>query len=272
MASEVGSSRTDIAYDPENIEIGVVLGLPTRGRVRAEWAIMYRSLQGPVNGSMTTKTVLNAPVAQARQAIAEWAIDNKVQYLFFLDDDVLVPNNGLRRLIYQLDNNPDWDLITGVYVTKTDTEKVPPEYPEPLVFGGKQGRPGAFWDWKLDERFPIWGCGMGCALIRVSAIAKLEPPYFSWEESVDGLDSHGEGEDMYFCRKLTENGSTLMCDGGLLCGHIDNKGDIHSIPEESYPIQQADAETLKNFKLYGHIREQREKQSKRKLSGVAGSG
>lgn len=268
MESEV---RTDLAYNPEDAEIGVVLGLPTRGKVRAEWAVMFRSLQGPVNGSMATKIVINAPVAQARQAVAEWALENKARYLFFLDDDVLVPNNGLRRLIYLLDNNPTWDLVSGVYVTKTNPDVVPPEPSEPLVFGGKPERPGAFWDWKLDEIFPIWGCGLGCALIRVETLAKLEAPWFAWTERVDGMDSKGEGEDMYFTRKLREAGGTLMADGGLLCGHIDKAGIVHSMPIDSAPIMNADDKVVERFKLYEQRREQQNHEKKRALQGVSGS-
>lgn len=271
VADKAGNPQ-EVAYDPDDTEIGIVVGIPARGKVRIEWSIMLRSLQGPVNGSMCTKTVLNTPVAEARQAVAEWAIENKAKYLFFLDDDVLVPNNGIRRLVHFLDNNPDWDLVSGIYVTKTNPDQVPPDHPEPLVFGGKPESSGAFWDWKLDEVFPIWGCGMGCCLIRVEAIAKLEKPYFAWEESVDGMDAHGMGEDMYFCAKLRESGSKMYADGGLLCGHISNDGAIHSLPLESRPIQEASGEVLKRYKLYEQQKEELGKTAKRKLAGVAGSG
>lgn len=253
-------------HRPDEPEIGVVCGMPARGRVRIEWAIMLRSLQAPVNGSMATKTVLNAPIAEAREAVAMWAVENNARYLFFLDDDVLMPNNGLRRLLYHLDNNPDWDLVSGIYVTKTNLEALPPEKPEPLVFGGEEGRPGAFWDWKLDEIFPIWGCGMGAVLIRVEALKDLPRPWFAEEDTVDGLDARGIGEDMYFCEKLRKNGGKLMADGGLLCGHIDNQGAVHSLPIDSHPIQGADESVLKRFKLYEQTRTK-----ERSMNGVAGS-
>lgn len=273
MAQSNTELREDqsIQYDPEDVEIGVVIGIPARGRVRIEWSVMYRSLQSPVNGSMCTKTVINAPVAEAREAVAKWAIEHKAKYLFFLDDDVLVPNNGLRRLIYYLDNNPEVDLVSGVYVTKTNPEALPPDQPEPLIFGGKRGRPGAYWDWKLDEMFPIWGCGMGCCLIRVEALADIEPPFFAWEETVDGLDAYGMGEDMYFCGKLLDAGKTLMCDGGLLCGHIDTKGRIHSMPIESKPIQEANEEVLKRYRLYSQELEDKGAAPPKAAKGLVGA-
>jgi len=263
-----------VVYDPNDTEIGVVIGIPTRGTVRSEWAVMYRSLQTPVNGSTCTKTVIDGPVAQSRESVAMWALENKAKYLFFLDDDVLVPNNGLRRLVYLLDNNPDWDLVTGVYVTKVNPEALPPEQPEPLVFGGKPGTPGAFWDWKLDEQFPIWGCGMGACLIRVSALADLEQPYFAWTERTDGFDSYGMGEDMYFCKKMVDAGKTLYCDGGLLCGHIGKDGIIHALPIESRPVQEADKEVLKRYKMYMQVMEEKGKRAatvKKQMAGVAGT-
>ncbi len=260
-------------HNPKNEEIGVVMGIPSRGSVRIEWSVMMRSLQAPVNGSLATKTVLNAPVAQAREMVANWAIENNARYLFFVDDDVLIPTNGLRRLVYHLDNNPEWDLVSGVYVTKVNPDQLPPDKPEPLVFGGEPGRPLAFWDWKLDEMFPIWGCGMGCVLSRVDAFKKIEAPDFAFEDSVDGMESYSMGEDLYFCRKLHEAGGKMYADGGLLCGHIDDEGRIHSLPMESHPIQSADAEVLQRFKLLEQVQEEKGKKAKmekRRVAGVAG--
>jgi hypothetical protein len=255
---------------PENEEIGVVVGLPARGRVRIEWAIMFRSLQAPVNGSMVTKTVLNAPIAQAREAVADWAVEQNCRYLFFVDDDVLMPNNSVRRLVYQMDNNPDWDLISGIYVTKTNVNAVPPDVHEPLIFGGKPGSPHAFFDWKLDDIFPIWGCGMGCAMIRVETLKNLPKPWFAEGATVDGMDSREIGEDLYFCEKLRENGGTLMADGGLLCGHIDNEGAVHALDLDAAPIQNASPEVLKRYKLYEQKLEEKGKKPKA-MAGIAGS-
>lgn len=274
--NSAGEARADQErfHNPENEEIGVVMGVPSRGKVRIEWSIMMRSLQAPVNGSLQTKTIIDAPVAAAREEVAKWAIEHNARYLFFVDDDVLIPQNGLRRLVYLLDNNPEWDVVSGIYVTKVNPDQLPPDRPEPLIFGGEVGRPGAFWDWKLDEIFPIWGCGMGCCLIRVDAFSKIDPPYFAFEDSVDGMDSHSIGEDLYFCTKLHKAGGKLMADGGLLCGHIDGEGRVHSMPMESKPIQEADSEVLQRYKLYDQVLEEKGKKArteKRRVAGIAGN-
>jgi hypothetical protein len=267
-----GEQKADQSYfhHPDQPEVGVVLGLPARGNVRIEWAIMLRSLQSTVNGSVVSKTVLNTPVAQAREMVADWAVENNARYLCFIDDDVLIPNNGLRRLSYHLDNHSDWDLVSGIYVTKTNLDVVPPDVNEPLIFGGKPGSPHAFWDWKVDEIFPIWGCGMGICMIRVESMKKLKKPWFAEESYPDGLDFMEIGEDLYFCQKLREAGGTLMADGGLLCGHIDDEGRIHALPLDSAPIQNADEGVLKRYKLYEQKLEDTGKKPKA-MSGVAGS-
>jgi hypothetical protein len=100
-------------------KIGVVLGIPSRGSVRLEWAAMLKSVTEPINMSWAIKTTIGKPVDQARNMIARYAIEFNANYLLFIDDDVLIPNQGLRRLVYQMEQNPDWDLLSGIYVTRT---------------------------------------------------------------------------------------------------------------------------------------------------------
>lgn len=224
-------------------KVGLVLGVPSRGPVRLEWASMLKSMAEPVNYSWALQTTLDKPVDEARNIITQWAIEHDANYLFFLDDDVLCPNQTLRRMVYQMENHPDWDLLSGVYVTKTDP-------PEPLIFGDNPD--GAFWDWKFNTQFPISGCGMGCCLIRVSAFEKVGEPWFVYRRESHGKDRMDEGEDLNFCRKLREAGGVLMCDGGVLCGHINQEGKIFSLDDQSLPIQRAyQAGELEDFILMG---------------------
>src|SRR5690606_25886038 len=107
-----------------------------------------------------------------------------------------------------------------VYPTKTSP-------PVPLIFGGDPSHAEPYWDWRMGETFPIWGAGLGCCLIRVSAFQKLvdrygeEAPVFAFEETGDGLTSQSIGEDLYFFKKLHDCGGKVMCDGGVICGHLD---------------------------------------------------
>lgn len=219
-------------------ELKVAVGLPSSGKVHVLWAYMYSQLQWPVSGERNTMILVKVPIATARNNIALSALERDCKYLFFIDDDVLVPNFAPKRMIYLMEQNDDWDAISGVYVTKTTP-------PEPLIFGGEPGSTGAFWDWRMGELFPIWGAGLGCCIIRIDAIRKMQEPYFAFGETSDGISSMSEGEDLYFFRKLAEQGGTTMCDGSIMCGHMDRDNDkIFSIWKDSKPYKNAIPEFL----------------------------
>jgi glycosyltransferase involved in cell wall biosynthesis len=219
--------------------VDVVIAVPTRGTVRAEWAAMLTSLAMPINTTHQLRIIPGRSVEEARNVAVVAAREVNARYLFFLDDDVLVPNQALRRMIYKMENEPEWDLLTGIVPVKTDP-------PEPCVFRGH--RPGAFWGWTFNEFFEIDACGMAACLIRMEAFDKVEEPWFKWERDHDGSDIHEEGEDIGFCNRLREAGGRLLADGGLLCGHMNDEGRVFSIDIDTAPFRR-NPDALKQFKI-----------------------
>src|SRR5690348_4766265 len=108
----------------------IVLAIPSRGSCRIEWATSLKFLEPPVGYSYAVRIVTEEKVEDARNSSVLEARNLDAKYLMFIDDDTLIPNHGLRELVYQMENNPDWDLLSGVYVTKN----IPPET---LVFTEK---------------------------------------------------------------------------------------------------------------------------------------
>lgn len=198
---------------------------------------MYSQLQWPVSGERNTMIPVGIPIATARNNCAASALDKGCKYLVFIDDDVLIPNYAMKLLMYQMEQNDDWDAITGVYVTKTTP-------PEPLIFNHGEVI-GPYWDWKMGETFPIWGAGLGCCVIRVSAFEKLEEPWFAFEEQADGMNSGKIGEDLYFFKKLHEAGGQAFCNGSVLCGHVDREtSKVYNMWKDSKPYKNAIPEFL----------------------------
>src|SRR6266498_3657760 len=117
---------------------GVMLAVPTRGQVRIEWALMFRDLAMPLNCSHVIRSIPGKDVVEARNIAVKEALDFDAEFLVFLDDDVLVPNQAIHRMFYELRQNPEWDLLTGIVTTKTIQ-------PEPCIF--REDVSGAFWDW-----------------------------------------------------------------------------------------------------------------------------
>lgn len=177
---------------------------------------MQETLQPPINFNSFKMVVKGRPVDEARCAVADWAIESKLKYLFFLGEDTVPPPSTLSKLIFLAENNPQMDVIGAMYWSKSD-----PTFP--LVF--RESGAGSYWDWKLGELFQIWGMGMDATLIRVESFAKIKKPYFltiKADASVDGVN-YGEAwtEDLYFCDKLAKAGGKVFCDSSLQCDHWD---------------------------------------------------
>ena len=177
---------------------GLLIGIPTLGRpVPFDWAMAFKSMNPPINMNSTIHIVKGKPVADARQEIAENAVKIDAKYLFFIGDDTVCPGHTLRQLLYRIENNPNLDVVGGVYCAKCD-----PSYP--LVFRGN-GQ-GAYWDWKIGEFFEVTGLGMDCTLIRTETLKRLSKPWFKTvdgDQFLDGINkAESWTEDLWFFNKL----------------------------------------------------------------------
>lgn len=218
---------------------GLVIGIPTLGRpVPLDWALAFKSLHPPINYNTTFSIIRNNEVGAARNEMAEIAIKVDAKYLFFVGDDVEIPNHALRSMIYHMEQRPDIGVIGGVYCAKADP-------PYPLVFRGN-GK-GAFWDWKIGEFFEVTGLGMDCTIIRVELLNKLyekDKVMFKTvkdDKFLDGQNSAEEWtEDLFFLRRVQEETDyKIYCDGGVICRHWDvYGGKAYELPHDSLPMRQ----------------------------------
>ena len=199
----------------------IAIALPTWGKVSVNWARAYRHLGGPLGcNSVELAPVIGQPIAKARNELMQAAIDNNCDYIFFLGDDVLPPSDTLVRLLQRMWDNPELNLVTGVYWTKA--------WPtQPYIWRGVQR--GPYLDWKHGEYFELDYAGCDCLLIRLSPEMKaLGPEWFStdwaWEEGQKpGLLMT---EDFYFYTKTRKAGMKLWCDTTVQCIHEDrNSGE-----------------------------------------------
>jgi len=219
-------------------QIGIGIGLPFGGRlVHPKWALALKTLDFPVNTTQTVIFVENTPIADARNGIVEMALENNVRYLFFLDDDVIIPRPTVQALGYILDSQIDEGVMaaTGVYCTKTVA-------PAPVIY--KDDIPGAYWDWRVNDIFEVDSCGAGCLLINCEVFKHLEKPYFKDESGyIEGSDGNPlysiVSEDIYFCRKLRKAGFKIKAHGSVLCAHYDEPTKkFYTLPEDSLPYKK----------------------------------
>jgi len=172
------------------------------------------TVQAPMNTTMARACVKGKPVDEARNELVKYARLIGAKYIFFIDDDVLVPHNALIRLF-----GLKTGVATGVYYTKTQ-----PSVPVIL----KKDRPAGFEDWKFGDVIEVDYCGAGCLLIKMEVFDAIEEKFpgmefFRYNRSrTDIVEEMGYiGEDVWFCDLAAKCGYPIMCDTGVQCGHED---------------------------------------------------
>lgn len=143
----------------------------------------------------------------SRCDIVKHALDNKYDYILWVDSDTTIPKNTLKRLM-----SHDKDIVSGVYTYK--------------VLGGKNAVAKRFIPTGVDtyedipledvqahdDIFEVDGIGFGCVLTKVEIFKYIHDPWFVLTKNM--------GEDIDFCRKAQNAGYKIYLDPKILAGHI----------------------------------------------------
>lgn len=218
---------------PTKLGISYWVVIPSVGSHRTEFSIALLNAGAPINASTGVFLPIGRLVDEVRNEFAAKAVENNVPYLCFIDEDVLIPPHAIRQLFYRLENNPEVDVVSGVYCVKSDP-------PMPLVFRGDCV--GPYWDWKIGEFFEATGCGMGITMIRTEVFKKMAPPWFmtqSYSEwTKDGWYNFRGTEDLYFARRAREEaGAKVYIDASIICEHIDKEGRRWGLRPDCKPLR-----------------------------------
>ena len=155
----------------------------------------------------TYTTILKRlPIVTARNKIVNTAIENNCDYIFWIDDDMVIkPDiNLIEKLLAH-----DKDIVAPLFFAKA--------YPFiPMIFKRKMYA-GKYCVYDNIVDYPkgllkVDGVGFGCVLTKVEMFKKLTQPYF-WVNEVFG-------EDLFFCENATRAGIEIYCDTTIDVGHI----------------------------------------------------
>lgn len=238
---------TPIPVEPSGIE-----GVARLSMLTPEWHRARSALLMPLGYNVAEVYADGLEVGMARNAAVQKAMSHGMKYLFFNDWDTIIPRETLVRLVYYLDNYPDYDVACGMYCAKSTP-------PYPLLW--KEWGHGVCWDWTMGDviKEGVVGVPMGCTLLRLSLFEKL--PFSAdnpWFKTTDGLIDDGDGavpehstEDLWFCRRLNkELHGKIMVDTGLFCEHIDHVTGVRfTLPEDSRPRRRAKEAADKRMKV-----------------------
>lgn len=210
----------------------VVVGIPSFGMVSTYFMQARTSQAFPLVSSAVDKIVLNKPIAEARNEIVEFALQQGAHYIYWLDDDVIAPPDSFLKLYKH-----GKDIINGVYWSKSNP-------PMPLLFRGHLE--GPYWDWHVGDLIEIDAAGMGLTLVKTDVYRKMsqelggpwyETQYASFPADPEkgpmpfNQSAPNNTEDLYFYWKARKLGYKVWADTSIQAFHYDkNSGLLYGIP------------------------------------------
>lgn len=151
----------------------------------------------------------------ARCAVVEDFIQSGCDILWFLDSDVVPPENVLDLVV---NHGEKWKLAGAPYpvwmsVPGFDTQQI-----NFTVY--KRNETGRFHAAKIPDSGTdmVDGIATGCLFIKREVIDKLSKPYFEFKYHPE-TRCLTEGEDIGFCRKVSDLGYKFFTDYSMLCHH-----------------------------------------------------
>ena len=195
----------------------VMLAVPCHSHIEAETIKSINDLIIGDDVECTLEIVKGYTVATARNELTSRAIEGKYDYVFWIDADMILPPMILSRLMAV-----DADLATGWYVKKIPgrkdgvTELLGPDKLQRLPMIN-------ILESELSEQkgiINILGCGLGCSLMKTSALEKLSEGGQQPFVYVVNYDKSICSEDLYMCINMRKLGMTLKADTTQRCGHV----------------------------------------------------
>jgi len=168
----------------------------------------FNQMQPPAGVNASLEQPWGFSVPDARNFIVEKAIKDGIEYVFFVDDDVVIPRNALVQLFKH-----QADVVGGMYYRKyLPLETVP-------MVEIEDGVPGSLDNYEIgDVIHNTLVLPSGCTLIKTEVLAKMDPPWYK-TMTVQGKSSITE--DTYICERFREQGVDILLDTGVQCLHLD---------------------------------------------------
>ena len=212
------------------------------GLAPVEWLLNAWQLVPPLLCSVQVFVRKSVLSAQARNEMTYEAIKSGTKYIFYWDDDTLIPQKTIYEMHGLMERVPEAAIITGVYCTREPCS-------EPLLY--KANGEGAYWGVSKEPGVleEVFAAGAGCMMARVEALEDVERILGGkWWEDVRDLESddHAErntlwGHDVRFCKRvwdITDHPEArqhwkVLAAGWIQCGHFDvDEQTVYMVPDK----------------------------------------
>jgi hypothetical protein len=225
-------------------KIRVHVGVPIYGATPALCQLSFGTFVG--NGVAAglihhLGEVEGAYIDRARNDLVRQAMAGDATHIMFVDQDMVLPQGALQRLLrHQVPfvGGSYWgkdDLFTPVSFHLDPFRRIYELEDCPIVPTEAGGLPDGIFDcWcgKPDDHLhQVGGVGMGCTLIAVSLLKKIErhftkhkcPCGYERCDSQRWFSTKETGEDIHFAIRAREVGVDALLDGFIQCGHVRNQ-------------------------------------------------
>ena len=160
----------------------------------------------------------------ARNKIATKALEAKVDYILYLDDDMIFKPDLLVNLL-----NDQKDIVGGLTFLRSE-----PHEPSFYKLNSDEKTYNPIYMWKPKELVECDAIGMAATLIKKEVFEQMYK-VSAKEKDVWGF-FEGYAEDLNFCNKARHLGFKMFCDTNNLVGHITEKiigyGDYKAMADE----------------------------------------
>lgn len=187
-----------------------LIAVPCMDQVAAPFAHSLACLQRI--GDVMVSFQMGSLIYDARNNFAKMAINKDVDYVLWLDSDMIFPDDLLEKMIRHMEDGKD--IVTGLYFRRRAPFT-------PVLFSELEVTDeGGHWkgadDYQVNgEPFEIAGCGFGCCMVRKTVLVDLALNYQTWFTPFKNF-----GEDLAFCIRARDLGYKVWCDPKIKCGHV----------------------------------------------------
>lgn len=201
----------------------ILIAITTAETVYHETMESIFNLQRTEDMQVGLKVIHSYDVANGRTELVHIAQANKVDYIFFVDSDVILPRGALIKLI-----QANKDVALGTYPRKDDKTFLS-DNPYTTLYRHSEKNKECFCPYWLPQNelpkegvIPVDCGGLGCALIKMSVFETIKAPWFVFVKENANLaeGAYCIGEDMYFFRECLKYNIQPYAEGSVRCGHI----------------------------------------------------
>jgi len=194
-------------FREEKKKAEIALCIPHTELVTMEWAFAFRNLKLPSHIYFMNRGM---PIDVAREQMVRSALRHDIDYIFFLDSDVVLPSDGVLNL-KAIAEQKDLDIVSALYWARKRGEEI--LQPAAWKILERQGDIVKLAPVAVEEHIPkgnileVDCIGLGACLIRRKIFDDLDKkgirPFFEWGLGRKNLPQ--VSEDFLFCLKVIDN-------------------------------------------------------------------